>query len=411
MRHAFSKWLMGSLCLSGVLASCTVFQGGDDDDEGTPSAGSGGVGGGSILPRGGNGGVGGANASGGAVASMCGDKLDQSCGYSAVRADVRVVNMMLVVDKSKSMDQTPDGFEVNKWEALGTALQAALTNVADDINFGLTLYPDGAMDSDDPNVACITGNDAAAVNIGIDSGALHLGNIIDKVADTTPSGGTPTANALNAAYDYFVNGEGKDLQGKNYVLLATDGGPNCNTLRACDAEHCTYNLDGKCTTGQNCCAQSGQLCLDDASVTEAIERLADLDIPTFVVGIPGTEAYASYLDGFAEAGGKVNPEGPSKYYSVSASGGVDSLTEVFSTITTQLIKECNIELPAAPGDPTKVNVAIDCKVIPSEGGENWELEIAGDGNSATLILKGDTCTDVREGVMSVDVGFGCPSVE
>ena len=35
------------------------------------------------------------------------------------------------------------------------------------------------------------------------------------------------------AYDYFTTGAGKSLSGDRFVLLATDGGPNCNPSLTC----------------------------------------------------------------------------------------------------------------------------------------------------------------------------------
>jgi hypothetical protein len=51
-------------------------------------------------------------------------------------------------------------------------------------------------------------------------------------------------------------------------------------------------------------------------------------VPTFVIGIPGTERYADYLNAFATAGGVPNPSTLPDYYAVSAEGGVDGLTRI-----------------------------------------------------------------------------------
>ena len=84
-------------------------------------------------------------------------------------------------------------------------------------------------------------------------------------------------------------------------------------------------------------------CLDDASVVAQIEALyAEAGIPTFVIGIPGTEVYASYLDTFAVAGGATDPDG--SYYAVEATGGVEALAQTFTDITTHLVRGCEIEL-------------------------------------------------------------------
>jgi hypothetical protein len=228
---------------------------------------------------------------------------------------------------------------------------------------------------------------------------------------TAPGGGTPTAAALDAALTYFTTGDGKDLKGDRFVLLATDGGPNCGeSTTTCSADHCTPNLDGLCPASEdNCCRGEGSYCLDDAAVLDKIRALAAAQVPTFVIGIPGTESYAEYLDAFATAGGVPNPKKKPAYYAVSAEGGVEGLTRTFRDITTHLVRSCDVDLgPVAP-DKRLVNVAVDCDIVPSEDGAGWNIT---DDAPTTLVLAGDTCTRVkREGARRIDVVYGCPTVK
>jgi hypothetical protein len=39
------------------------------------------------------------------------------CGNTTIAADIRTVNILLVIDKSGSMTDEPQGFEVNRWRA------------------------------------------------------------------------------------------------------------------------------------------------------------------------------------------------------------------------------------------------------------------------------------------------------
>jgi len=228
---------------------------------------------------------------------------------------------------------------------------------------------------------------------------------------TGPGGGTPTAAALDAALAYFTTGAGKDLQGDRFVLLATDGGPNCGeNSTICAAEQCTPNLDGLCPAAEgNCCRGEGSYCLDDAAVLQKIHALADASVPTFVIGIPGTERYAEYLEAFAIAGGVPNPNKHPAYYAVSAQAGVDGLTRTFRDITTHLVRSCEVDLgPVAP-DKQLINVAVDCDIVPSDDGAGWDIS---DEAKATLVLAGDTCRRVRrEGARRIDVVYGCPTVK
>ncbi|HYO93617.1 MAG TPA: vWA domain-containing protein [Polyangiaceae bacterium] len=335
------------------------------------------------------------------------------CGVTTVAADIRTVNILLLIDKSGSMTDQPVGFDANKWSALRTALEEALGNVKADINFGLLMYPFSSTQTI-PEVCkegcCAVPEGADAVNVDIDSGSVTVPRILNALEATSPGGGTPTAAALQRANEYFTTGAGAGLQGNSYVLLATDGGPNCNASNSCGAERCTPNLDNQCNSG-NCCKSSGEYCLDDHEVTRQIEALKANGIPTFVVGIPGTEAYAPYLEEFAKAGGVANPTAPPQYYAVSASGGVRGLVDVFTGITTKLVRSCEITLSTDPPNVNEVNLAVDCEVVrpTADDGSGWELDTSTAPNK--VLLKGALCEQVeRDGVRRIDVVYGCPTI-
>jgi hypothetical protein len=338
------------------------------------------------------------------------DGLDE-CGVTSVEASFSAANVLLVIDKSSSMDDQPTGFELKKWEALKAALAPALEAVAEEMSFGLLLYPFGA-DAEIP-LDCFEGCcqlpiGSAAVQVPIEAGPGSVDGVMEALEATSPGGGTPTAAALEAALDYFTLGAGAALSGDRYVLLATDGGPNCNAGNTCDAETCTPNLDGDCPAG-NCCDGEGQYCLDDAAVVEQLEALAAAGVPTFVVGIPGTEKYEDYLSSFAVAGGVPNPDGPPDYYAVSAAGGVEALTQTFVDITTHLVRSCEVELVEAPREKKLVNVAVDCEIVPFEDGAGWDIS---PDAPTTLVLAGDACKHLkREGARRVDVVYGCQTVK
>ncbi len=338
--------------------------------------------------------------------------LDQ-CGVTSVEASFSAANVLLVIDKSSSMDDQPDGFELKKWDALKAALEPALAAVQQEMSFGLLLYPFGEeaeIPLDCFEGCCEVPKGAAAVQVGIEPGPSSASKVMDALHATAPGGGTPTAAALDAALAYFTSGDGQDLKGDRFVLLATDGGPNCGSRdTVCAADHCTPNLDGLCPAEQtNCCAGEGAYCLDDAAVVQKIQALADAGVPTFVIGIPGTETYAEYLNEFAVAGG-VPSSSSSEYYAVSAAGGVDALTKTFIDITTHLVRSCEVELGRAVLDRRLVNVAVDCDIVPFEDGAGWDIS---DDAPTTLRLSGEACESVtREGARRIDVVYGCPTVK
>lgn len=338
-----------------------------------------------------------------------------SCGSESVEAVLRTVNMLLVIDKSGSMTD-PLSADDSKWTAMKTALGAALENVKSEMNFGLVLYPYSPfhvipeLNCDD--VCCDVEPGSAAVNVPITAGTISVREIARQLDDTAPGGGTPTAAALDSALDYFVNGEGASLPGNNYVLLATDGGPNCNAELTCEEDACTTNLDGSCPSG-NCCRYENtrNQCLDDQSVLAKLEALTAAGISTFVVGLPGTQQYAEYLNQFAVAGGVASTSGDTSYYAVSGDQGVEGLLSVFEEITTQLVRSCDIPLADAPSNPDLVNVAVDCGVVPQENddGSGWGFDEP--AAPTALVLHGPVCDRLQQnGAKRIDVVFGCPTV-
>src|SRR5690606_2047801 len=99
--------------------------------------------------------------------------------------------------------------------------------------------------------------------------------------------------------------------GKTFVVLLTDGAPNCNLSRSCTAKDCIPNLEGvafsdgtTCNADFNCCAPDWfpHLCLDGDPTLDELTRLAEVDVSTYVIGLPGGNAYADLLNRMAIAG-------------------------------------------------------------------------------------------------------------
>ncbi|MBN2191790.1 MAG: VWA domain-containing protein [Polyangiaceae bacterium] len=418
--------VLGSVIISGLVfgavASCADEDNGVDEPDDT--GGTGGV----VIGTGGDGSGGDEQGSGGTndggagetatggnpyVPPPCEDWSAElvECGTNTQSADYRKPNIMLVVDKSGSMDLgfgSPES-EPSRWEALDEALNAALEDVADDMNFGMILYPYNEDSS--VEVTCEVPEGSAAVVVEMQEARTAVNAITGALRGTAPGGGTPTAEALRRAYEYFTNGDGASLVGEKYVLLATDGGPNCNSTLSCPEATCTVNMDGLCPSG-NCCetatgAPRGEGCLDNDEVTDEIERLKIANIPTFVVGLPGTDIYYEYLDEFAVAGGRGKGSSP-EYYAVSGDEGVTGLTQTFRDISTQLVKTCVLPLELAPSDMGKINVFIDCDPVPQYGDDTgWEIRL----DPLEIEITGDDCDYIlNEGAERVDVLYGCAPI-
>src|SRR5690606_36751154 len=137
-----------------------------------------------------------------------------------------------------------------------------------------------------------------AESIGAGADAVEDVKQALSASENEPAGNTPTAAALALAHEYLTTGPGSELEDENYVLLAIDGGPNCNEGITCEAASCTVNIDRPELPCENCCAVAPVQCLDDDGTVAEVDALAEAGITTFVVGIPGSDepAYQALLD-------------------------------------------------------------------------------------------------------------------
>lgn len=337
------------------------------------------------------------------------------CGFTRFEANPPVINVLLVVDKSLSMDDKPSGFADSKWTALRGALDTTFSQTKAKISYGLDLYPYSGKSGQTLADSCQMPTATAAVVVPVQAGTKAAPLILAALDANPPSGGTPTAAALTRAYNYFSTGAGKGLTGERYVLLATDGGPNCNGELTCEAATCTVNMDGKCPGNLNCCdAKVDKLgptnCLDqDASVAQVTQLLAKANVKTIVVGIPGTEAYAETLNALAAESGVTNPDAPPGYFAVSADSGAEGLSEALQGITTGLVKSCELHLEEEPpGDD--LYVVIDGVVLPRDADEGWDFQTPRT-SPPVLEIRGAACHKLEtEGAQYVNVTYGCPDL-
>lgn len=388
--------------------------------------------------KGGQGGQGGAAASGGQGGSglflntgaSTGDSgkdvnAGDGCGLTTLQASSKPVNILLAVDRSGSMMEIPTGFTENKWVAMTTAVTSAVTATAASIDYGLELFPYGNVVPDGGEA-----NDCAmptGLQVPVQPGTTAL-PLITSALQINPAGNTPTEVALDNALTYYTTGAGSSLTGDKYVLLATDGGPNCGpTVTSCTAATCTTNLDGQCqlTPGQfggNCCDPTfstalnpaSARCLDDTATVAKIAALATAGIKTIVVGIPGSDVYSTTLDAMAVAGGAPASTTSPKYYKVSAGdGGAGDLTTTLTNITKNLVTTCvqqltNVSPDANLSDITVVlNFGSGDVIVPPVTGDAGSGYIV-DATAKTVTLTGTYCDEVTTaGAQSIKIVLGC----
>lgn len=215
-------------------------------------------------------------------------------------------NVMLLVDRSASMNQaTSSG---NSRMADLKAAVAAFTMTADDrVRLGLTVFPQASQLPGAAGV-CQTA-DSIAVNLPpaslVDDAQASQANrtaalqVNAAVQGLMPVGGTPTGGALRFLGTTDVL-RANDFR-NDFVLLLTDGLPNCNANNPYDFR------DARCqcqTTNGSCSDRLA--CLDADGSTEQVAALARAGTKTIVVGFGADIANATardVLERLASAGG------------------------------------------------------------------------------------------------------------
>lgn len=320
-----------------------------------------------------------------------------SCGGTRQSLTQRRASVMLVIDRSGSMSgTTTDGVQI--WQALLNALGATLPRVDAAISLGLVLFPepyrlpDGVMATE----AQVCGVSAAPV---VSPAPGNAARVLAALRGTLPGGATPTHAAIEAARRWFD--ADPDRSGERYLLLATDGGPNCNTIFDPATCVCTGNAVPLCRNNV-----FGRInCLDADRTVETVSRARDAGITTLVLGLNGTQGFASLLDAMAVAGGRPRAATP-RYYDVASAA---DLARELGTLASALAS-CRFTLDAAPVDPDLVDLRLDGMSLIRDPMRRDGWEYADEGRRV-IEFYGSTCDRVRaaSGGSQLVAAFGCPA--
>jgi hypothetical protein len=330
-----------------------------------------------------------------------------TCVDMQVLADIP--NLYFVLDRSGSMSLTapnaPAGAPT-KWETVVNVVAHAVSKLGPRINVAAAVFPDWATAGN----TCTPGSELVGLRHGDSPAGSLTGStykaFIGELLQLSPNGGTPTAATLEALLPKM-----KTLPGRTYVILATDGGPNCNANTACTVDQCIVNIESSAPgcaplTAPNCCdpGKYGPLnCLDSAATIAAVNDYTAATIPVYVIGVPGSGPYSALLDQLAQAGGTARSSSP-YYYRVDGYDEASFQSALFQ-VAAKIVASCTLKLGSVPQDPTKVNVFFDGTVVPQDGPDGWTL--VGD----TVTLLGASCDKVLSGaVLDVNISGGCPTV-
>src|SRR3954447_1876958 len=312
------------------------------------------------------------------------DAGDPNCGLQQFKPTPKAADILMVLDRSGSMidipDGAPSGSTTTKWQIVVPSLEAVVSATQSSISWGMKSFPETYTDS----MSDCAGGVTSAIDIKI--AAMNGTPMNSAITALTPAGkGTPTADAIiqGAAYMATLT----DTNPK-YLLLATDGEPTCLGT-------------SKDSTNAG-----------PAAVT-AIANALKAGFPTFVVGIATTKDTSNAeLTAMAKAGGEPIPVTNPLAHNYYLANNADTLVSAMEAITGQ-ISTCLFPLSPPPpvrNDPTKLGVYVGSNMtrIPYDATNGWTYP---DLNDSAVEVPGTWCSTVQAaGAGAVQIIFGCPSI-
>jgi von Willebrand factor type A domain len=306
-------------------------------------------------------------------------------------------NLMLLVDKSGSMADpvSPPGGP-SKIAVLQSVMNTFLTNNPIVARVGMARFPD---DSCVPTNASDVLAPLPPASAGDAPAVLTTAT---QAADTaiqglTPGGGTPTQASLQFVADNIA--ELGDATREDFVLLLTDGLPNCNN--SLDANTCT------CTSSPAPPCVANTDCLDKTATVAQVAAMRAKGIRTIVIGF-GADVVGGIapdtLEAMAEAGGFVRlcpntnqscgagndcvlATGQCSEQFFQATDG-DALASALASIGSTLTQTaCVYNLDQVPSDPSLISVVLNGTPYLT-GPDTWTY----DPVKNQIVFQGALCT-------------------
>lgn len=271
--------------------------------------------------------------------------------------------VMFVIDRSGSMDfdlaGQPNGGQKSRWRILERAITPVLSNLESTVELGAKFFPDPIND--------VQRDDACGVSTKVDIAphTLSAASIVNIFQSTTPLGGTPTSEAISAATKFLASSDRRALA--KYMVLATDGAPNCNP----DLDQFSCVCTG--SQGRSSCTDDpdgARNCLDDSLAVKLVAQAqTQFKIPTFVIGLgaPSEPAFVNTLNKMAIAGGRARA-GATSYFDATSP---ETLNAALKTVQDG-ISRCTYVTPSRPDDPNAIDIAIDGVTISRSATNGWD---------------------------------------
>lgn len=344
-----------------------------------------------------------------------------NCGNTQLGTTLVKPNMLVVLDRSGSMAACDAACDT-RWNAATKAINTVLGAYSDRIRFGLSTFPHRCAGdttvcgltctaqcerTQGCNDACPAGSSTQNCNPGVVDVAVQDATavaITGALASNNPGGYTPTGATLRAILQnpgqYGLPDPADPVSRSNYVLLVTDGEPNCDT-------HAAARVEGY------------------------LDSLRRAGIKTYVVGITTGGSTFTTLNCFAVFGGTSTcttqvtanacSGSPLECSCKTVTGNTTpcffkatdqaALSSAFDTIIGS-VASCSYTLSAVPPQLTQLYVYLQAAgtttltAVPQNSGtetNGWTWLPA----ASQLQFSGSSCTALKSGTASPVIYYGC----
>lgn len=299
--------------------------------------------------------------------------IGSDCGGFVFVIEAVPPNLLIMLDRSGSMESDVPNTNLNRWEVAKIAIEQVTSNFDDQIRFGLATYSactgNGCAPGTivvpiaDQNAAAINGFLATTVGAGSSNGQnVNDDGLIEYLCDS----GDPETNTGSSLAAQIGNPALQDPERDNAILLITDG------------------------------AESGDCIEDGVDGTAAALSLFGQAIPvkTFAVGFGG--ANLDEINEIAAAGGT-----QMGYLADMAQDLEMALDQIANAVAT-----CTFELDQVPPDAAEIYVFFDKDPagVPNDANNGWTY----DPMTNTVTFHGAACESIKAGtVADIDIVYGC----
>jgi hypothetical protein len=436
-RRALLLGIVSALALGGLAAGCTEGTSRPRTDSG-PGAVDGVDGGGSSAPDG-----------SAPLTYPDGGPYDpfdpgSACGATAIPTERLPGSLLLVFDRSGSMNNPPGGGSSGPtmWTLSVDAINSVMESLSDDLGAGLLLFPGSA--------SCGV-NATPEVPVGPLSSTRAA--IRSALSSASPSGGTtPLYEASRRGYRYL---DTLDPRGQRGIVVVTDGGENCDDgnrraflaqveeertrngyltyavgLTVSNNDLSTMAFNGGTPRSDTCLAQCTTAeCYNDADCggggSTCVQPFGGGSIGGIPVpGMCGCTTSADCpsplrCESVPFLGNQCSGTPNCCHYNATAGNFRTEFEAALADIARRFLESCVFELPRGTDpssfDPSLVNVGVtfegeDRTVLrrsSDESVDSWNYTTSEHRN---VVIQGPICERLLSGAATVEIVLGCPTI-